>query len=154
MSENILPHTPSAHALVGVSLCEAGRTIDDWSRALFLAALLSGLWIASPPPNFFALAAGVVFAGFEAWHALRLAFDRPIFAAWARCDDDALPEVLRGFDAVLAPQQGTAGDGTLRPLSARVAGVRRLLLCQAVCLGGQAASLVFVWSEYFLRAHA
>lgn len=155
MSEIALPRTPSAHALVGVSLCEAGRAVDGWSRALFLATILSGLPIASPSPNFFALAAGVVFAGFAACHALRLAFDRPVFAAWANCDEDALPEALRGFDAVLPRRQGAArGDGDLRLLPARVAGVRRRLLYQAACLGGQAASLAFVWSEYFLRAHA
>ncbi|MDR1228730.1 MAG: hypothetical protein LBK55_06895 [Azoarcus sp.] len=148
--------TSSASALAGFSLCEAGRTVDGWGRAIFLATVLSGLPISSPPPNLFALAAGVVFAGLEAYHALRLAIDRPVFAAWARLDGDALPDALRGFDAALAKLAGKderSGDA-LRPLSGRVAGVRRLLLRQAVCLGGQAAALAVILSGYFFHANA
>ncbi|MDR1064123.1 MAG: hypothetical protein LBL48_09400 [Azoarcus sp.] len=150
------PQTPSALALVGLSLCEAGRRVDGWSRAIFLATVLSGLLISPPPPNPFAFAAGVVLAGLEAYHALRLAIDRPVFAAWAQLDGDALPGALRGFDAALAKLAGKdeRSDGVLRPLSGRVAGVRRLLLHQAVCLGGQAAALVVILSGYFFHANA
>jgi hypothetical protein len=92
----------STQALIGVSLCEAGRALDGWSRLLFVAAVLPWLAIfpAAPPSSLLALmAASTALAGIEAYHALRLAFDRPVFAKWAQCGEDVLPEAMKAFDA-------------------------------------------------------
>jgi hypothetical protein len=137
---------PPALALIGVSLCEAGRALDGWSRLLFVAAILPWLAIfpAVPPPILLALtAAGIAFAGIEAYHALRLAFDRPVFAGWARCGEETLPEAMQAFDAALAQSFGRRhASGGHRSLIGRVQGARRLFFRQAVCFAGQVATLL------------
>ncbi|MDR0439973.1 MAG: hypothetical protein LBI59_03190 [Candidatus Accumulibacter sp.] len=129
----------SALALVGVSLCDASGRLDAWSRALFLASLLIVLFGAPAFDVRLMAAACLACAGGEAFFACRLAFDRPVFAAWARLDEDG---AMRAFDAALKHAWGKNPAADL-PLSARVAGVRRLAVRQAAAFAGQI--IVLVW---------
>jgi hypothetical protein len=95
-------NTP-ALALIGLSLCEAASKLDAWSRALFLASFLA-LLLGVPvfdAPHVIMTATCLMCAGGEDFFAWRLAFDRPIFAAWARLDKDRLTAAQRAFDAAL-----------------------------------------------------
>ncbi|MDR1647824.1 MAG: hypothetical protein LBR88_07310 [Zoogloeaceae bacterium] len=131
-------------ALLGLSLCAAGRTVDGWSRLLLLAALL--VWLLSPrdsaSPFTTPLAIGLGFAALEAWHALRLSIDRPVFAAWARTPAEHLPAAMRAFDASAAWVFGRKSDDNgVRSLRERVEGARRLFRRQIACLAIQSISL-------------
>lgn len=125
----------SAKALstIGVALGETGRAIDRWSRLLTGVALLA---CALPPPAgaiwpvtlIAALGAGIG----QLYFALRLAFDRPIFAAWIN-QEDADPDRtgdLAAFDAALAATGLRLAAPTPRPLAERVRGTRHLLRMQ------------------------
>ncbi|MDR2924645.1 MAG: hypothetical protein LBU76_01615 [Azoarcus sp.] len=80
----LLPDEPAsvrASALIGFAVCEAAGRLHIWNPALlclsFLAAFLSGAAFSLCLPC-------VAAAACHAYFAWRLAFDRPIFAAWAR----------------------------------------------------------------------
>lgn len=85
------------------------------------------------------LAAGVLVLSLaERYLALRLAFDRDLFAAWGRGALDGA-----GIDAALVRLHLAAPLATTRPLDARIAGALRLqrrhlivVIAQAALLGG------------------
>jgi hypothetical protein len=150
------PADTDGDALLGLSLCAAGRTVDGWSRLLLLAALL--VWLLSPrdPASLFTtiLAVGLGFAALEAWHALRLSIDRPVFAAWARTPAEHLPAAMRAFDASAAWVFGRKSDNGVRSLRERVAGARRLFRRQIACLAIQSISLGTSLVLTIFHAHA
>ena len=156
--ESTSPSGPSfadrALALIGLSLCEAASRINLWSLTLlwltFITALLGSRIGAMLP----LLMAGLVLAACQAYCAWRLAFDRPVFAAWARLKEDDCLAALRAFDSALAVLlQKNVPAGNTRSMADRVKGVRRLHLFQFVALSGQALTLLvlmigFVWSSH------
>ncbi|MDR2092359.1 MAG: hypothetical protein LBP58_03430 [Azoarcus sp.] len=139
-----------ALALVGLSLCEAGDKLDAWSRALFLVSFLVLLLGASLGARHLAMAvACLACAGGEAFLAWRLAFDRPVFAAWARLDADRLPGAQQAFDVALEKvSKKTPGN---RPLAARVAGLKRLFVRQIAAFAGQVVVLLALLETFHVR---
>ncbi|MDR1462194.1 MAG: hypothetical protein LBI68_03540 [Azoarcus sp.] len=142
---------PSAQALIGVSLCEAARTLDGWSRLLFIATVLPWLAIfpAAPPSSLLALmAASTALACIETYHALRLTFDRPVFAKWAQCSEDTLPEAMKAFDATRTRlfrknhKSNDHGSSGHRSMADRVKATQQLFFRQAICFAAQAAALL------------
>lgn len=134
----------SGFALGGAALCETARTLDGWSRLLALATLLT--WWVSPSmldTRFSVLLiVGLVLAAGAACHALRLSFDHPVFTEWSRLDAEELPRAFSAFDGMLLKTFGKKSSGkNPRPIPARLAGVRRLLVRQLVCVAGQAVVL-------------
>ena len=134
----------SGLALGGAAVCETARTLDAWSRLLALATLLT--WWVSPfmrDTRFSVLlVVGLVLAVGAACHALRLSFDQPVFAEWSRLDAEELPQAFSAFDGMLAKTFGKKSPGEdPRPMSERLAGVRRLLVRQLICVAGQTVVL-------------
>jgi len=156
--ESTSPSGPSfadrALALIGLSLCEAANRINLWSLTLlwltFITALLGSRIGAMLP----LLMAGLVLAACQAYLAWRLAFDRPIFAAWARLEEDDCLSAQRAFDSALAVLlQKNLPAGNTPSMADRVMGVRRLHLLQLVALSGQTLTLLglmlgFVWGSH------
>lgn len=144
----------AAQAEATAALLALGGRFDTTSRLLTVAALLALVFAPllhtapAPPDPPFALHAALLFAvlaGFaEHVLALRTTFDQPIFAAWgARWRaGDAQPEAdLAAFDQALASAGlRAARPGSPRPLRTRIAGARRLLRRQGLCLMLQAAA--------------
>ena len=131
--------TPEAAAQAenAVACLALGQSLERLSLALTVVALLA-LAIAPLPlaPRLalcLAAAAGLV----AQYYALRTAFDRPVFAAWARRwrDSGADPAAdLAAFDAALAAAGlGPSPAGPIRSLADRLAGVRRLLRRLGLC---------------------
>lgn len=144
----------AAQAEATAALLALGGRFDAASRLLTVAALLA-LVLApllhtapAPPEAPFVLHAALllaVVAGFaEHLLALRTAFDQPIFAAWSarwRAGDAQAEIDLAAFDQALASAGlRAASTGSPRPLHARIAGARRLLRRQGLCLMLQAAA--------------
>ncbi|GHT89972.1 hypothetical protein AGMMS49545_01900 [Betaproteobacteria bacterium] len=160
MKTETSPHATEQLAIIGVALCETSRALDGWSRLLTGVALvdilfrLSLLWMAMPAREFCLTPLMVIFGFIQAYYALRLAFDRPVFAAWAAHPENATPEKsLQAFDAMQKPTSEST-----RPLSERVAGTRRLLHRQLACFAAQVFLLLVItlwmfWSSAadFLR---
>lgn len=133
MSTDTPQTSAKALSTIGAALGETGRAIDRWSRLLTGVALLA---CALPPP------AGAIWpvtliaalaAGFgQLYFALRLAFDRPIFAAWTSREDIApdMTSDLAAFDAALAATGLRPAAPATRPLTERVRGTRHLLRMQ------------------------
>jgi hypothetical protein len=151
-TETSLPDTAQL-AVVGVALCETSRTLDSWSRLLtglavldfLLRQLLHGFVAFSGGFPAFGLTPLIAVSGFiQVGYALRLAFDRPVFAAWAGHPENATVEKSLGaFDALLKQ------SGATRPLSERVAGVRRLFRCQLACFAAQVFLLLVLTAFMF-----
>lgn len=140
----------AAQAEATAALLALGGRVDAASRLLTVAALLAPLLHTAPAPPeapfvlHTALLLAVV-AGFaEHLLALRTAFDQPIFAAWSarwRAGDAQAEIDLAAFDQALASAGlRAASTGSPRPLHARIAGARRLLRRQGLCLMLQAAA--------------
>ncbi|MDR1934059.1 MAG: hypothetical protein LBS49_00445 [Candidatus Accumulibacter sp.] len=128
---------------VGVALCASGRRVDAWSRMLTGVTLLLLLFLplaldkdeAEAAPPGMALAGLIIAFGFcQMYYALRLAFDRPVFAHWLRQPEDDAAR-LAAFDAALA--QLDLRRPAPRPLAERILGVRRLFRRQLLCLAVQ-----------------
>jgi hypothetical protein len=133
-------------ALIGLSLCEAASRLNSWSLTLLLLTLITGvsgsLSIGAASPL---LMAGLVTAGCQAYFAWRLAFDKQVFATWARLRDDECPEAQYAFDrilGVLLKKNTPAGNN--RSMFNRVLGARRLHLLQIIALFGQALTLLIL----------
>jgi hypothetical protein len=134
----------SAWALIGVSLCEASRRLH-----VFSLAVLGVTFIMSIPGSGGGLVLGLLpMAAFitacaQAYFAWRLAFDRPVFAAWSRLPDERSARARRAFDLALGAllNKDCAADPT-RPMSARVCGAKRLHRLQIAALLGQTLTLL------------
>ncbi|KAF1038558.1 MAG: hypothetical protein GAK35_03766 [Herbaspirillum frisingense] len=144
MPEHTSNATAAAQADIAAALMGLGRRLDAASLMLSAAALIV---LALTPPAPWACAAllAAVVAGLgEHAHALRTAFDAPLFAAWAQRWQarDADPQAdLSAFDQALADTGlGPAGAGATRSLQARIAGARRLLQRQGLFLVLQLAA--------------
>ncbi len=137
MPENASP-SAAAQAEITAALLALGRHIDLASLLLICAALVTLGAAAQPLTSRIALA-GIVLLGLaEHFHALRVAFDAAIFSRWAARWQaaDATPEAdLAAFDLALVATRLRAAPASPspRPLTARIAGARRLLLRQAAC---------------------
>jgi hypothetical protein len=130
-------NTP-ALAAIGTALCDTGRRIDVWSRLLTGLALLACA-LPVPAGGWLFLVAGIFLAGIaQLFYALRTGFERAIFALWASLPEDALPSALTAFDRALV-EVGLAKSCAERPLTERVAGVRRLVQRQLLALAVQVA---------------
>lgn len=127
----------AAQAAIAAAFLALGRSLERGSLLLTAAALLALVVapLAFQPRLGLCLA---VAAGLAAqFFALRTAFDRPLFAAWA-ChwlEPGADPEAdLAAFDAALAATSlRPAIAAPLRPLADRISGARRLLRRQGLC---------------------
>lgn len=128
----------AAQAEIAAALLALGRHIDLASLLLTCAALIT-LGVAAPPLTSRITLAGIVLLGLaEHFHALRVAFDTAIFSCWAARWQaaGATPGAdLAAFDLALAAVRLRAAptSPSPRPLAARIAGARRLLLRQGVC---------------------
>ncbi|MDR1848965.1 MAG: hypothetical protein LBQ75_02890 [Zoogloeaceae bacterium] len=128
----------SALALVGVSVCEVSAKLHSWSLALCLFASLAGLALlvgSDYNPILTCLVPILAAASCQVYFAMRLAFDRPVFAAWARLPDDGQKEAQRAFDMALGMllKKNIPAERD-RAMLDRVMGTRRLLLCQIVAI--------------------
>jgi hypothetical protein len=139
----------SALALMGLSVCEAAGPLHSLSLALLLFTFIMGM-VGFGLNAMLLLMVGCVLAGCQTWFAWRLAFDKQVFAAWARLDDDGCMEAQRAFDAALGTllKKSVPADGS-RSMFGRVMGVRRLHLLQAAVLLGQIL-MFFVLMIYLL----
>lgn len=139
--------TPSAAAEIedrmltasGTALCAASATLDRWSRTLSAIAILA-LFLATPRPTSILLAFAVTGAAglVQAFYAIRLAFDGPIFAAWHQGGNIAA--AMESFDAVLVRCGLSGKRPPHRELADRVRGTRRLLHAQFTFFALQVAS--------------
>jgi hypothetical protein len=79
----------------------------------------------------------------SAWYAWRLAFDRPLFAAWAQLPEDECAQAQRDFDSALRSllKRSFPADNS-RAMPVRVRATRNLLGRQIIGVLGQ--MLVFV----------
>ncbi|WP_374327514.1 hypothetical protein [Azonexus sp.] len=121
---------------IGGAICAAAGRIDAWSRPLALLALAALLLPQVTAASAAALAASVLLGLLEGYCALRLAFDRPLFAHWADAADEDTTSALAAFDTALNRLGWPVGDPG-RPLAARVAGARALLLRQGQAFAAQ-----------------
>lgn len=124
-----------------------GRLLDGPSTALTLLGLGLALWQKPEFPTLAGLLATSIVGCWEKYYAIRVNFDRQVFADWAKqwSGPDGLPpgETMAEFDAALI-KMGLRRRPveTQRSLAERIAGSRRLLHKQALCLGLQCAILV------------
>ncbi|MCL2591181.1 MAG: hypothetical protein FWD67_10000 [Betaproteobacteria bacterium] len=141
--------TVSAHALalVGLSVCEAAARPHSWSLTLLLLAFITGLLaplsIGGISMVFPLLIVSLALAGCQSYLAWRLAFDRQVFATWARLRDDECGQAQRTFDTVLGTLlKKSVPANASRPMLDRVMGTRRLHLLQIAALLGQMLTLL------------
>lgn len=123
-------------AAIGCAICAAASRIDAWSRPLALLALAALLLPKVTAASAAALAASVLLGLLQAYCALRLAFDRPLFAHWAEAADGDATSALAAFDTALTGLGWPVADAG-RPLAPRVAGARSLLLRQGQAFAAQ-----------------
>lgn len=123
-------------AAIGCAICAAASRIDAWSRPLALLALAGLLLPQVTATSAAALAASVLLGLFQAYCALRLAFDRPLFAHWAEAADQDATSALATFDTALSGLGWPVADPG-RPLAQRVAATRRLLRRQGLACAAQ-----------------
>lgn len=124
-----------------------GSSIDAASLAFTLLALAALLWTVPLPAAQAALLAAAVAGLGEKAFALRVGFDRGIFADWARrWESPGHPSPaadLAAFDAVLADLGlRRAGAHGLRSLEDRIRGALELLKWQAGLAAIQAVALL------------
>lgn len=116
-----------------------GQTIDGFSLCLTLLALAAVFASAPSSTVRSALLLGVGLGVVEKLYAMRVAFDRRVFAGWAASwpatEDFAPDAALAEFDQVLVRLRlrGSARPGGRR-LAVRIAGARALLRRQVTCL--------------------
>jgi len=136
------PASDSALALVGVSLCEASTRLHAWSITLLWVTFISGV-LQSPDAGVLLLMAALVPTSGQVYFAWRIAFDRPIFAAWAQLRDDEHKAAQRAYDIALSVllKKNVSAERD-RSMSDRVMGVRRLHTYQIVALLGQVLVLL------------
>lgn len=123
-------------AAIGCAICAAASRIDGWSRPLALLALAGLLLPQVTATSAAALAASVLLGLLQGYCALRLAFDRPLFAHWAVAADEDATSALTAFDAALTGLGWPVSDAG-RPLAPRVAGARALLVRQGQAFAAQ-----------------
>jgi hypothetical protein len=132
----------SSTAVVGSALCSASARIDAWSRLLAGISLAAGALASPPTPYWPALLGGALLAGLiQLVFALRTAFDRPVFEFWTSRSHEIDSGMLKAFDEALV-EQGLTSAGKNRPMPARVAGVRRLVLRQTIAFSLQLAAVL------------
>ena len=140
--------TNSALALVGLAVCEAAGRLHSLSLVFLLLTFITGSllpWRSGGGVSVVLplLIAGLAAAACQAYFAWRLAFDRQVFAAWARLPEDNSEPAQRAFDTalgILLKKSVTAGDS--RSMLDRVIGLRRLHLLQITALFGQMLTLL------------
>lgn len=123
-------------AAIGCAICAAASRIDGWSRPLALLALAGLLLPQVTATSAAALAASVLLGLLQGYWALRLAFDRPLFAHWTVAADEDATSALAAFDAALSGLGWPVADAG-RPLAPRVAGARALILRQGQAFAAQ-----------------
>jgi hypothetical protein len=137
------PASAAALALLGCSLCEASRRLHALSLTVLGVTCIVGVLEAGAKAVLLLPVLGLMAAACQAWFAWRLAFDLPVFAAWARLADELSPQALRAFDTALERLLNKdVTTGETRPMAGRVLGARRLHQWQVAALLGQV--LVFV----------
>nr|WP_100546528.1 MULTISPECIES: hypothetical protein [unclassified Pseudomonas] len=126
-----------ADLLLVTALLRRGRSLDRFSSALSLVAVLFGLapWLGAPPSLMLALlCAALLVAGLaEKYWALRVALDAELFQGLAQASEQldsqthALDQALQNLGLQNAQQAG-------RSWSLRAQGALGLLRKQALCL--------------------
>ncbi len=129
--------------LIGDALA-LGRGLDLWSLALTIVALAILVWGDLPYLGRALCVLAVIAGAGQKVYAMRVAFDRQLFSAWARRWQGArcpAPDAdMARLDEALADWGLRAcGTGPPRPLAARARGARRLLRRQAWLLALQLA---------------
>jgi len=134
----------SALALLGLAVCEASGRINAWSLTLLWLTFITGLLSSLKIGAFFPLlVASLGSAGFQAYFAWRLAFDRQVFAAWAGLRNEECLQAQRAFDIALGMMsKKKVPAGKIRPMCDRLTGVRRLHLLQIAAMSLQAMMLL------------
>ncbi len=130
-----------ALALLGLALCEAAGRIHALSLALLLLSFAVAWPFLSDTTFVCLFSLGFGLACSQAWHAWRLAFDRPIFAAWAWLSKEDCALAQRDFDTALhtlLKKDAPAG----RAMSERVTATQHLHVRQMISVLGQA--LIFI----------
>jgi len=136
-------------AAIAAALLDQGRRVDGLSRLVTVAALfvlmLSPAIPGSPSLLLLAMLGPVALLGLgEAYLALRVGFDAALFHSLAAPDEafdlGRLDEALLRLGLISPAKTG-------RPITARIAGARRLLQWQGLMLGLQAA-LIFTGAGF------
>ncbi|MDR0775136.1 MAG: hypothetical protein LBE81_00655 [Azonexus sp.] len=128
-------------ALLGLALCEAAGRIHALSLALLLLSFAVAWSFLSDTVFVCLFSLGFGLACSQAWYAWRLAFDRPIFAAWARLPAEDCAPAQRDFDRALQTLlKKDAPPG--RAMFERVTATRHLHARQIIAVFGQA--LIFI----------
>jgi hypothetical protein len=127
-------------ALLGLAVCETAARLHGLSLVLLLLSFAAVLALQGDL-SLILFSFGLGLAIGQAWYACRLAFDRPLFAAWAQLPQDECVQAQHDCSAalrILTKKEIPAG----RAMPERVMGTRALLVRQAIAVLGQA--LVFV----------
>ncbi|MGH8081138.1 MAG: hypothetical protein ACREP7_11215 [Lysobacter sp.] len=131
------------------ALLAQGRWLCAASLLLWLAALLSQILVASPPPWAavawpLSLIAGLV----QLYYAIRVDFDARLLRALAEAGDDA--QAAQRLDDALQGMGLLKRSGATRDWPSRWRGARGLLLRQAVFLIVQFAALMAPYGRAWL----
>lgn len=146
MPEAATSRQAAAQAGLAARWLALGANLDLASLGLTLLALATLLW-AEPPGSVRPILLLTVLAGLvEKFFALRVTFDRGIFADWSRRWESAQTgtpdDDLSAFDAALATTGLRRSAVGGRPLADRIRGAFRLLTYQAILFIMQAIALL------------
>ncbi|QAU33183.1 hypothetical protein [Janthinobacterium sp. 17J80-10] len=118
----------------------AGRVVDHASSLLLLALTLLSLAQPVGTVHLAFLGIALALAMAEKYYAWRVALDDRLFEVLLRHAGQA-----QQFDAALAHMLGRQAPVGGRSLQGRCQGARRLLLRQALCLGGQVVATAVIF---------
>lgn len=136
----------SAHAGFVADALALGEGVDRWSLAFALAALLWLVMQAVCSATTLLLVLSLLAAGMQKILALRVGFDRRLFARWAErwqgtLTDETVANDLAVFDRWLsAAGVRPSGETAPRDLTSRTAGALRLLRLQLLAFVVQFAA--------------
>lgn len=141
----------------GAARLRMGTLLDACSLALSLLALVVLLLGEQAAPLQGVMLLVLVLGGAEKYYAIRVAFDRRVFADWAarwqRPEGPSIAAVLAGFDEALTRiGRRPAGGSRVRSLGERLAGAFALLRRQSLCLFFQVLLLLATASFKLWRA--
>ncbi len=133
-----------------------GKGIDRLSMLLTLLALAVACTGGRDVPVQLALLSAALLGAVEKLYAVRVAFDRRVFASWGAhwrgmepCDPQPL---LAEFDqALVSMRLRSAAQRASRPLDERLAGACALFRKQAICLGAQFCAVLTAACVHLIR---
>lgn len=142
ITQNTLAES-SADALVGLSLCETSKAVDNWSRHGFLACLLiTALATENLIPFAVIGVLSLLLVFCQVHQAWQLAYIRPVFARWAQLPDSDMLIAVTSFDASVAKLAASTDTGDYQSLGERIRSAKRALHRQIIFFAGQVVMLV------------